>query len=161
MTEGLAVGVRDGFWRDVAVDVAVACGEPVGVTVDPAECVTEGVADGELVGVRGVAVGVPAVAVGVRGVAVGVPAAAVGVWTADALGDAVGVDLVGGVRLGVALEPGDASRVAVALAVALALVTGLGETGVGVGGVLVGVEVADVLSAAATTSAAEIRPSPF
>ena len=154
MTEGLAVGVRDGLWRDVALEVAVACGEPVGVTVDPADCVTEGVADGELVGVRVVAVGVPVVAVGV-------PAAAVGVWTADALGDAVGVDLVGGVRLGVALEPGDASRVAVALAVALALVTGLGETGVGVGGVLVGVEVADVLSAAATTSAAEIRPSPF
>ena len=154
MTEGLAVGVRDGLWRDVALEVAVACGEPVGVTVDPADCVTEGVADGELVGVRVVAVGVPVVAVGV-------PAAAVGVWTADALGDAVGVDLVGGVRLGVALEPGDASRVAVALAVALALATGVGETGVGVGGVLVGVEVADVLSAAATTSAAEIRPSPF
>ena len=161
MTEGLAVGVRDGFWRDVAVDVAVACGEPVGVVVDPAECVTEGVADGELVGVRGVAVGVPAVAVGVRGVAVGVRMVEVGVWTADALGDAVGVDVVGDVRLGVALEAGDASRVAVALAVALALATGVGETGVGVGGVLVGVEVADVLSAAATTSAAEIRPSPF
>ena len=154
MTEGLAVGVRDGLWRDVALEVAVACGEPVGVTVDPAECVTEGVADGELVGVRVVAVGVPVVAVGV-------PAAAVGVWTADALGDAVGVDVVGDVRLGVALEAGDASRVAVALAVALALATGVGETGVGVGGVLVGVEVADVLSAAATTSAAEIRPSPF